>query len=162
MEFFILRHHLQMRYYDLWLDLKLFNLILLKVPLQFCIHAYIQINSQLISLCQFVPAFQIIRKRGAKIPIVVCCNKIDLPCELRQCRTEIKEAIVRFEWECGFIECSAKNNVNILSVFKELLVQANVRYNLSPAVRRRRKSLPSFSTTPASKFSLKRHSCSVS
>lgn len=94
--------------------------------------------------------------------MVVVCNKMDLAIDQRQVTMEIVESIVKLDWECGFVECSAKDNNNIIKVFKELLVQANIRYNLSPAVRRRRQSLPSFSTSSPPKFSLKRHSCSVS
>lgn len=94
--------------------------------------------------------------------MVVVCNKMDLAIDQRQVNKEAAETIVKLDWECGFVECSAKDNVNIIKVFKELLVQANIRYNLSPAVRRRRQSLPSFSSASPPKFSLKRHSCSVS
>lgn len=42
------------------------------------------------------------------------------------------------------METSAKDNLNVSKVFKELLAQAKVKYNLSPALRRRRRqSLPS-------------------
>lgn len=106
---------------------------------------------------------QIIEKRGPRVPMVVVCNKMDLSLDQRRVSKEVVESIVKIDWECGFVECSAKDNRNIIRVFKELLVQANIRYNLSPAVRRRRQSLPSFSTNASSpKFSLKRHSCSVS
>lgn len=47
------------------------------------------------------------------------------------------------DWENGFVEASAKDNTNVSQIFKELLVQAKVKYNLSPALRRRRRqSLP--------------------
>ncbi|CAO1309099.1 unnamed protein product [Diamesa hyperborea] len=106
---------------------------------------------------------KIIEKRGVRIPIVVVGNKTDLHQDQRKISFEIAESIVTLDWECGYVECSAKSNENIVDVFKELLVQANIRYNLSPAVRRRRQSLPSLSTSQASqKFSLKRHSCVVS
>ena len=106
---------------------------------------------------------QIIEKRGPRVPMVIVCNKVDLPLELRQVKIEVVESIVRMDWGHGFVETSAKDQINIISVFKELLVQANIRYNLSPAVRRRRMSLPSFSPpSSTTKFSLKRHSCSVS
>ncbi|CRK96203.1 CLUMA_CG009631, isoform A [Clunio marinus] len=106
---------------------------------------------------------KIIQLRGPRVPIVVVCNKMDLSYEQRQMTKEVVESIVKLDWECGFVECSAKNNENIVNVFKELLVQAKIRYNLSPAVRRRRQSLPSFANSSSSpKFSLKRHSCSVS
>lgn len=53
------------------------------------------------------------------------------------------------DWENGFVETSAKENKNVTQVFKELLVQAKVKYNLSPALRRRRRqSLPSQSGPP--------------
>lgn len=50
--------------------------------------------------------------------------------------------MVTARWENGFVECSAKYNENISQIFKELLVQAKITYNLSPALRRRRQSLP--------------------
>lgn len=46
-------------------------------------------------------------------------------------------------WSCGFIESSAKTGEGINTVFKELLKQANIQYKLSPALRKRRMSLPS-------------------
>lgn len=56
---------------------------------------------------------------------------------------EMTESIVTVDWENGFVEASAKENTNVARVFKELLVQAKVKYNLSPALRRkRRQSLP--------------------
>lgn len=56
---------------------------------------------------------------------------------------ETTESVVTVDWENGFVEASAKDNINVVSVFKELLVQAKVKYNLSPALRRkRRQSLP--------------------
>ena len=61
----------------------------------------------------------IIRKKE-KIPIVVVANKLDL------CPTTRDEAIsatVLIDWECGYVECSAKENVNISDAFKELLEQ---------------------------------------
>jgi len=39
---------------------------------------------------------------------------------------EITEAISKYDWECGYMECSAKENRNIVQVFKELLAQAKV------------------------------------
>lgn len=69
------------------------------------------------------------------------------------------------DWECGYVECSARENDGIVEVFKTLLAQAKIRYNLSPAVRRRRMSLPSYTNTnqksSTAKYSLKRHSCTV-
>lgn len=110
---------------------------------------------------------QIITARGFRVPIVVVGNKMDLPYNERKVNRDTAEAIVTDDWNCGYIECSAKDNTAIVEIFKELLVQANIRYNLSPAVRRRRQSLPSYSAANSSrynnvKYSLKRHSCSIS
>ncbi|KAL9921009.1 ras-related protein Rap-2a-like [Glossina fuscipes fuscipes] len=107
---------------------------------------------------------QIITEKGIKPPIVVVGNKVDT-CE-RQVEHEVTEMVVCEDWQCGYVECSAKENRGILEIFKELLVQANIRYNLSPAVRRRRQSLPSFSTggktkSPSYRSGLKRHSCTM-
>ncbi|XP_049847481.1 GTP-binding protein Rhes-like isoform X1 [Schistocerca gregaria] len=88
-------------------------------------------------------------KAGTPAPIVVVGNKIDLAEEHREVERETTESVVTVDWENGFVEASAKDNVNITEVFKELLAQAKVKYNLSPALRRRRKQ------------SLARHSISV-
>ena len=105
---------------------------------------------------------QIISIRGADVPIVIVGNKIDSPD--RKVPSQVTESIAIFDWECGYAECSAKENIGILTVFKQLLAQANIKYNLSPAVRRRRKSLPSYTNpsqkpTLSPKYYLKRHSC---
>ena len=108
---------------------------------------------------------QILESRGIRVPIVVVGNKCDLAEEGKRAVTrEIAETIALFDWECGYVECSAKQNLHIVDVFKELLVQAKVRYNLSPAVRRRRQSLPNYVTGSGStrnKHMLKRNSCTV-
>lgn len=63
--------------------------------------------------------------------------------------TATTESVVTVDWENGFVETSAKENVNVTQVFKELLGQAKVKYNLSPALRRRRRqSLPLHSGPP--------------
>ncbi|CAD7077170.1 unnamed protein product [Hermetia illucens] len=109
---------------------------------------------------------QIVDSRGFKAPIVIVGNKVDT--SSRKLKQEVTESIATIDWKCGYVECSAKDNVGIIEVFKELLVQSNIHYNLSPAVRRRRQSLPNYSTQSQThnKFSitkqtLKRHSCTV-
>lgn len=100
-----------------------------------------------------------------QVPIVVVGNKVDLVENGRRAvLREIAETIALFDWECGYVECSAKQNLHIIDVFKELLVQAKVHYNLSPAVRRRRQSLPNYiseSGATKNKHMLKRNSCTV-
>lgn len=58
------------------------------------------------------------------VPIVIVGNKIELA--ERVISREQAEAMAVYDWECGYVECSAKDNQNIVQVFKELLVQAKV------------------------------------
>uniref|UniRef100_A0A1A9W1H4 Ras-related protein Rap-2b n=1 Tax=Glossina brevipalpis TaxID=37001 RepID=A0A1A9W1H4_9MUSC len=84
-------------------------------------------------------------KGTTAVPIVVVGNKIDLLLEnddLREVEYATTESVVTVDWENGFVEVSAARNENIAQVFKELLSQAKITYNLSPALRRRRQSLP--------------------
>ena len=86
--------------------------------------------------------------KGVEMPIVVVGNKTDLP---RDILKEEAEATVLLDWENGYVECCAKDNVNINTVFKELLNQAKGRIESSsqigkgkgyPVSMRRRTSLP--------------------
>ena len=94
--------------------------------------------------------------KGEQVPVVVVGNKIDLE---RNTSQEALEATVMLDWEHGYVECSAKNNVNTTAVFKELLGQARHRSENScqpsaasgssrgslpstPLIIRRRTSLP--------------------
>ncbi|XP_068901311.1 ras-related protein Rap-1 isoform X3 [Tenebrio molitor] len=89
-------------------------------------------------------------KATSNVPIVVVGNKIDLAGN-REVDTATTESVITVDWENGFVEASAKENINVTKVFKELLAQAKVKYNLSPALRRRRRqSLPSHSGPPPS------------
>ncbi|KAJ8722582.1 hypothetical protein PYW07_003762 [Mythimna separata] len=83
-------------------------------------------------------------KDSTAVPIVVVGNKVDLAeTGARQVEFHTTESVVTVDWENGFVEASAKDNLNVSQIFKELLVQAKVKYNLSPALRRRRRqSLP--------------------
>ena len=62
--------------------------------------------------------------KGATVPIVVVGNKTDLP---RGISKELVEARVRHNWEHGYVECCAKDDVNITAIFRELLIQAKSR-----------------------------------
>ncbi|XP_005092549.1 ras-related protein Rap-1 [Aplysia californica] len=78
-------------------------------------------------------------------PIVIVANKTDVGDEKRAILPETAESMVCMDWGNGYVEASAKDNVNIVGIFKEILRQSKVRYELSPAVRRRRESMPSSS-----------------
>ncbi|XP_037094445.1 ras-related protein Rap-1-like [Pollicipes pollicipes] len=83
---------------------------------------------------------EIIQEKSSGVPIVVVANKCDL--EGQRVVPTSQASVVELEWEHGFVQTSAKENINIVQVFKELLSQAKVRYDLSPAVEKRRQSLP--------------------
>ncbi|KAH6943071.1 hypothetical protein HPB50_015130 [Hyalomma asiaticum] len=108
---------------------------------------------------------QIVELHSAKAPVVIVGNKCDLPSAMRHVRREVAETIISIDWEHGFVESSAKDNVNIFAIFKELLVQAKIPYDLDPGiVNKRRRSLPVYPTSPSikDKTLLKRNSCAVS
>lgn len=90
--------------------------------------------------------------KGLNVPTVVVGNKTDLPREISR---EVVETQVRCEWEHGYVECCAKDNVNITEIFRELLNQAKSSFDFcnltsrgrgllsdTPVVMRRRQSLP--------------------
>lgn len=89
---------------------------------------------------------QVVQSKGEAIPIVVVGNKSDLD----DSRTvdEHRSEKIAARWKHGFVECSAKNGEQVTEVFKELLNQAKVTYRLSPALRKRRQSLPGEKTFP--------------
>ncbi|KAL1477581.1 hypothetical protein MTO96_035628 [Rhipicephalus appendiculatus] len=69
---------------------------------------------------------QIVELHSAKAPVVVVGNKCELPASMRRVRREVAETIISIDWENGFVESSAKDNVNVFAIFKELLVQAKI------------------------------------
>ncbi|XP_055336629.1 ras-related protein Rap-1b-like [Paramacrobiotus metropolitanus] len=86
-----------------------------------------------------------------KIPMVVVANKAELEDNKWKVDRTYVECLVKCDWDsCGYVEASAKTSVGIVEIFKELLVQANVRYALSPAIKKRRESMPNvFAGIPA-------------
>ena len=88
------------------------------------------------------------QERGEGMPVVVVGNKTDLE---RQIPREEAEATVLCDWENGYVECCAKDNLNVPAVFRALLVQAKSPLLLMPSIQapvpvmRRRKSLPQIS-----------------
>ncbi|KAK8779501.1 hypothetical protein V5799_019156 [Amblyomma americanum] len=84
---------------------------------------------------------------------------------MRRVRREVAETIISIDWEHGFVESSAKENINILGIFKELMVHAKIPHDLNTSVvNKRRRSLPVYPTSPTikDKALLKRNSCAVS
>ena len=79
------------------------------------------------------------QERGEGMPLVVVGNKTDLE---RQIPREEAEATVLCDWENGYVECCAKDNLNVPAVFRALLVQAKFSFHPSPSVINRRQSLP--------------------
>lgn len=80
-------------------------------------------------------------KEDKYTPIVVIGNKIDRHNE-RQVSSEDVLSTVELDWNHSFLESSAKDNVNVLEAFRQLLQQANLPSSLSPALCRRRETYP--------------------
>ncbi|XP_041073071.1 rasd family member 4 [Carcharodon carcharias] len=80
-------------------------------------------------------------KEDKYTPIVVIGNKTDNGSD-RQVSSEDIMSLVELEWNNRYLESSAKDNANVLEVFRELLQQVNLPSRLSPALRRRRETFP--------------------
>ena len=92
-------------------------------------------------------------------PIVIVGNKADL--EQRKISRETAETLVTIDWGNGYVESSARENRDVDTVFKELLVQANIPFDMSPAIRRRRESMPP-AVGSAHRRASKRNTCKLS
>lgn len=82
-------------------------------------------------------------------------------------KKEVIETVVCLDWENGYVECSAKDNVNVVKIFQELMIQAKVPYDVGPVIasrKTRRSSLPESPMSPVYKDGKmpKRNSCAVS
>jgi len=65
---------------------------------------------------------QIIKiKNSAEIPMVMVANKIDK--ETREVANALGELTANFDYSCGYVETSAKENKNVEEAFKQLLRQ---------------------------------------
>ncbi|XP_068177770.1 ras-related protein Rap-1b-like [Antennarius striatus] len=80
-------------------------------------------------------------KEDKYTPIVVVGNKVDRE-EERQVSNKDVLSTVEMHWNSSYLEASAKENANVMEVFKELLQQVNLPSRLSPALRRRRETFP--------------------
>ncbi|XP_057673741.1 rasd family member 4 [Corythoichthys intestinalis] len=80
-------------------------------------------------------------KEDKYTPIVVIANKIDCHRE-RQVLSEDVLSTVELEWNNSFVEASAKDNINVLQAFRELLQQANMPGWFSPALFHKQEKTP--------------------
>ncbi|KAK5885219.1 hypothetical protein CesoFtcFv8_018952 [Champsocephalus esox] len=74
-------------------------------------------------------------------PIVVIGNKIDR-LEERQVSSKDVLSMLEQDWNHSFMESSAKDNINVMEAFRELLQQANLPSRFSPALCWRRETFP--------------------
>lgn len=98
-------------------------------------------------------------------PIVVVANKAEEG-RYRAVSQETAETLVTIDWANGYVETSARENRDVDTIFKELLVQANVPFDMSPAFRRRRESMPATvggsNNSNGKKSSGRRNTCKIS
>ncbi|MBN3323353.1 RAP1B protein, partial [Atractosteus spatula] len=106
---------------------------------------------------------EILELKGDKLtPIAVVGNKADLENQ-RQVPAEDILPTVELDWNATFLEASAKSSENVLGVFKELLQQVNLPSRLSPALRRRRETIPKDSAGARKRPPMKKtNSCIIS
>ena len=85
---------------------------------------------------------EILEVKGDKAAaIVVVGNKTDREAERSVSHKETL-ATVELDWNHSYVEASAKQNAKVVQVFRELLQQAHLPSRLSPALRRRRETIP--------------------
>ena len=69
-------------------------------------------------------------------PIVVVANKVDCLLGERAIPKEEAESTANIDWDAGYVEVSAKDDINVCSVFHELLIQAKLSPRNKLAIRR--------------------------
>ena len=72
----------------------------------------------------------VIDAKDPDVPIVIVANKSDLQVDTHLPYVSL-EATATFDWENGYVECSAKERTNINKIFKVLLNQAKTRFDVS-------------------------------
>nr|XP_033815902.1 ras-related protein Rap-2a-like [Geotrypetes seraphini] len=92
-------------------------------------------------------------------PVVVVGNKADREAE-RKVSAQQALATVEGEWGGRHVEASAKENRQVLEVFRQLLQQIDVPGRWSPALRRRRETIPK-EKGPSKPPLNKTNSCSI-
>ena len=109
-------------------------------------------------------------KKDKTVPIVIVGNKLDVSPEKRILEKETAESIASVEWGCGYVEASAKENINIMGIFMEMLKLCEIPCVLPPnaqvkMINRKRYSAPNVPIERLPTFSPrqhKRHSCTIS
>ncbi|XP_040002437.1 RASD family member 3 [Xiphias gladius] len=99
---------------------------------------------------------------GKSAPITVVGGKADLTeAEGRVLQAGDAMVTVEGEWDANFVEASARTGGNTVGVFRAMLQQVDLPHRLSPAVRRRRDTVPrpAFKRRPPLK---KNNSCTLS
>ena len=74
--------------------------------------------------------------KDESVPIVIVANKMD---EVEEENRDIwhHDIKVLTEWNHTYVKTSAKDNMNVNVIFKELFLQANMHYSMSPPLKRR-------------------------
>ena len=111
-------------------------------------------------------------ENGAGVPIIVLANKTDLKWSLP---ADELEATVLLDWECGYVECSAKDRDSMDMVVMQIMnlgrregkldIYCDRRNSNNCLVRKKAfPELPSFKNLCRSqkRKQKKRHSCSIS
>ena len=84
---------------------------------------------------------EILTSRGERVPMVIVGSKADME-DNRAVKTEEVREFVEKSWIKEYSEVSAKTNFNVICIFKKLLRQAKIPYQISEAIDCRRPSLP--------------------
>uniref|UniRef100_A0A8C5RMW7 GTP-binding protein Rhes n=1 Tax=Laticauda laticaudata TaxID=8630 RepID=A0A8C5RMW7_LATLA len=86
---------------------------------------------------------EILELKEDKSPLIVVVGNKAETGGVRQVLSEDVLSLVELDWNNRFLEASAKENENVMEVFRELLQQVNLPSLLSPVVRRRRETFSS-------------------
>ncbi|KAM4631911.1 ras-related protein Rap-1b-like [Discoglossus pictus] len=105
---------------------------------------------------------EILRVKGPDVPMVVVGNQTDLfpgvAPEAGQLLSVEAAAISELQWDSGYMETSAKQDLRVRELFQELLRRVNLPCLLSPALERRRASAQPERRQPRRR----QHNCMVS
>nr|XP_022318980.1 ras-related protein Rap-1b-like [Crassostrea virginica] len=104
----------------------------------------------------------ILSERKDRVPIVVVGNKADISEEKRVIMKETAESIVCFDWGNGYVEASAKDSINVVGIFKEILRQANIQISKTPLPKRKRFASTSSDGSDISPSRERNKSCVIS